>query len=195
MNLDAQKLIIWAIIGIVAGWLASVVVGGGGGLLRYLITGLIGAFVGGFVLAARRAGSSTSATRISRDRDRRHRRHHRRHHRAAGGLDARAFPLPVFTGRGSWPSQTAPISPRRLPPGVLGWKRSVGREASGGVDRDAHGCRPVPASALTGTRGAGMTAIAGRERNHARHPGEGRDPVHYARPNTRAKIVSTCLRW
>jgi uncharacterized membrane protein YeaQ/YmgE (transglycosylase-associated protein family) len=52
MNLDAQKLIIWAIIGIVAGWLASVVVGGGGGLLRYLITGLIGAFVGGFVLSA-----------------------------------------------------------------------------------------------------------------------------------------------
>ncbi len=52
MNLDAQKLIIWAIIGIVAGWLASVVIGGGGGLLRYLITGLIGAFVGGFVLGA-----------------------------------------------------------------------------------------------------------------------------------------------
>ena len=52
MNLDAQKLIIWAIIGIVAGWLASVIVGGGGGLLRYLITGLIGAFVGGFVLSA-----------------------------------------------------------------------------------------------------------------------------------------------
>jgi uncharacterized membrane protein YeaQ/YmgE (transglycosylase-associated protein family) len=49
MNVDAQKLIIWAIIGIVAGWLASVVVGGGGGLLRYLITGLIGAVVGGFV--------------------------------------------------------------------------------------------------------------------------------------------------
>jgi uncharacterized membrane protein YeaQ/YmgE (transglycosylase-associated protein family) len=49
MNVDAQKLIIWAIIGIVAGWLASVVVGGSGGLLRYLITGLIGAFVGGFV--------------------------------------------------------------------------------------------------------------------------------------------------
>lgn len=52
MNLDAQKIIIWAIIGIVAGWLASVVVGGGGGLLRYLITGLIGAFVGGFVFSA-----------------------------------------------------------------------------------------------------------------------------------------------
>jgi uncharacterized membrane protein YeaQ/YmgE (transglycosylase-associated protein family) len=49
MNVDAQRLIIWAIIGIIAGWLASVVIGGGGGVLRYLITGLIGAFVGGFV--------------------------------------------------------------------------------------------------------------------------------------------------
>jgi len=49
MNMNPQQLIIWAVIGIVAGWLASVVIGGGGGLLRYLITGLIGAFVGGFV--------------------------------------------------------------------------------------------------------------------------------------------------
>ena len=39
-------------IGIVAGWLASVLVGGGGGLVRYLVTGLIGAFVGGFVFSA-----------------------------------------------------------------------------------------------------------------------------------------------
>jgi uncharacterized membrane protein YeaQ/YmgE (transglycosylase-associated protein family) len=52
MNMNAQQLLIWAAIGIVAGWLASAVVGGGGGLLRYLITGLIGAFVGGFVFNA-----------------------------------------------------------------------------------------------------------------------------------------------
>ena len=52
MNINAQQLVIWAVIGIVAGWLASVVVGGGGGLLRYLITGLIGAIVGGFVFNA-----------------------------------------------------------------------------------------------------------------------------------------------
>jgi uncharacterized membrane protein YeaQ/YmgE (transglycosylase-associated protein family) len=52
MNMNAQQLVIWAVIGIIAGWLASVVVGGGGGLLRYLITGLIGAFVGGFVFNA-----------------------------------------------------------------------------------------------------------------------------------------------
>jgi uncharacterized membrane protein YeaQ/YmgE (transglycosylase-associated protein family) len=52
MNLNTQSLIIWAVIGIIAGWLASVVMGGGAGLLRYLITGLIGAFVGGFVFQA-----------------------------------------------------------------------------------------------------------------------------------------------
>ncbi|HJU32777.1 MAG TPA: GlsB/YeaQ/YmgE family stress response membrane protein [Hyphomicrobiaceae bacterium] len=51
MNMNAQQIIIMAVIGIVAGWLASLVVGGGG-LLRYLITGLIGAFVGGFLFNA-----------------------------------------------------------------------------------------------------------------------------------------------
>jgi len=37
-----------ALIGIVAGWLASMIVGGGG-IIRYLITGIIGSFVGGFL--------------------------------------------------------------------------------------------------------------------------------------------------
>lgn len=36
-------------IGLAAGWLASWVVGGSG-LIRYVITGLIGAFVGGYLL-------------------------------------------------------------------------------------------------------------------------------------------------
>ena len=39
------------VIGIVAGWLASLVVGGGG-ILRYLITGILGAFVGGWLFSA-----------------------------------------------------------------------------------------------------------------------------------------------
>jgi uncharacterized membrane protein YeaQ/YmgE (transglycosylase-associated protein family) len=51
MNMTPQQLIIMAIIGIIAGWLASLVVGGGG-LVRYLITGLIGAFVGGWIFSA-----------------------------------------------------------------------------------------------------------------------------------------------
>lgn len=49
--MEAQALIVFALVGIVAGWLASFIVGGGG-LLRYLITGVLGAFVGGFLLSA-----------------------------------------------------------------------------------------------------------------------------------------------
>jgi len=52
MNMNTQQLIITAVVGIVAGWLASIVVGGPRGLLGYLIVGLIGAFVGNFVLNA-----------------------------------------------------------------------------------------------------------------------------------------------
>lgn len=47
--MDVKAILIWCVIGILAGWIASFVVGGGG-LLRYLATGLIGAFVGGFLL-------------------------------------------------------------------------------------------------------------------------------------------------
>lgn len=51
MNNDARALIVFLLIGLVAGFLASVVVGGGG-LVRYLVTGVIGAFVGGYLLSA-----------------------------------------------------------------------------------------------------------------------------------------------
>ena len=51
MNMNAQQILIWLVIGIIAGWLASLIVGGGG-LVRYLITGIIGAFVGGVVFSA-----------------------------------------------------------------------------------------------------------------------------------------------
>lgn len=50
-NSDMRSLVVICLIGIVAGWLASVVVGGGG-LLRYLVTGIVGAFVGGYLLNA-----------------------------------------------------------------------------------------------------------------------------------------------
>ena len=50
MNMNTQQIIIIVVIGIVAGWLASLVVGGGG-LLRYLITGILGAFVGGWLFS------------------------------------------------------------------------------------------------------------------------------------------------
>lgn len=46
--MDIENILIWCGIGLVAGWLASLVLGGGG-LIRYLISGLIGAVVGGFL--------------------------------------------------------------------------------------------------------------------------------------------------
>lgn len=52
MSSDTRALLIFAAIGIIAGFVASLVVGGGGGILRYLVTGLIGAFVGGYLFDA-----------------------------------------------------------------------------------------------------------------------------------------------
>jgi uncharacterized membrane protein YeaQ/YmgE (transglycosylase-associated protein family) len=51
MKPETRDLVVLCLIGLLAGWLASVIVGGGG-LLRYLVTGVIGAFVGGYVLGA-----------------------------------------------------------------------------------------------------------------------------------------------
>lgn len=52
MNIDTRTLVVFAVIGILAGFLASILIGGGGGLIRYLITGIIGAFVGGYLFEA-----------------------------------------------------------------------------------------------------------------------------------------------
>ena len=49
--MDTRSLLIFLAIGLVAGFLASFIVGGGG-MIRYLITGVIGAFVGGFLFQA-----------------------------------------------------------------------------------------------------------------------------------------------
>ena len=47
--MDQRNLIIAIIVGIIAGWLASLVVGGYG-IVQYLISGILGSFVGSFVL-------------------------------------------------------------------------------------------------------------------------------------------------
>ena len=49
MNVETRALVTFVIIGIVAGFIASLIVGGGSGIVRYLITGVIGAFVGGYL--------------------------------------------------------------------------------------------------------------------------------------------------
>ena len=49
MDAKTQKIAVFLVIGVVAGWLASFIVMGGG-LLQYLISGVLGAFVGGYLL-------------------------------------------------------------------------------------------------------------------------------------------------
>jgi uncharacterized membrane protein YeaQ/YmgE (transglycosylase-associated protein family) len=46
MTLNAQQLIVWLLVGLIAGWLAKLVVGGPTGMLGYLIAGLLGGLVG-----------------------------------------------------------------------------------------------------------------------------------------------------
>jgi len=44
-------IISWIIIGLLAGWLAKLVLGGPGGMLHNLAVGLVGAIVGGFLFS------------------------------------------------------------------------------------------------------------------------------------------------
>lgn len=50
--MSLESLLIWIIVGLIAGWLASAVVGGGYGLIGDIIVGVIGAFIGGWVFRA-----------------------------------------------------------------------------------------------------------------------------------------------
>jgi uncharacterized membrane protein YeaQ/YmgE (transglycosylase-associated protein family) len=59
MHLDPGGLIAWIVVGLVAGWLAGVVMKGGGfGLVGDIVVGLIGALVGGFVFSLITGGGS-----------------------------------------------------------------------------------------------------------------------------------------
>ena len=49
-NGNMRAIIIFLVIGLIAGWLASWIVGGGG-LITYLISGVLGAVVGGYLFA------------------------------------------------------------------------------------------------------------------------------------------------
>ena len=46
--MEMRSILVIVLVGLVAGWLASFVVGGGG-ILRYIASGVIGSFVGSFL--------------------------------------------------------------------------------------------------------------------------------------------------
>lgn len=50
--MTGQTFLLWLVVGLIAGWLASAVVGGGFGLVGDIIVGIVGAFLGGLVFRA-----------------------------------------------------------------------------------------------------------------------------------------------
>lgn len=51
LDISNEQLIVSAGIGIAAGWLASQLVGGKSGLIRYLVAGIIGSFLGPIIVS------------------------------------------------------------------------------------------------------------------------------------------------
>src|ERR1041384_5547404 len=48
-----ETLIIWLLVGLIAGWLASQLVrGGGSGVVTDIVVGIVGAFIGGMIFRA-----------------------------------------------------------------------------------------------------------------------------------------------
>jgi len=47
--MSAETLLLWIVIGLISGFLASAVVGGGFGLIGDIVIGVVGAFLGGLL--------------------------------------------------------------------------------------------------------------------------------------------------
>ena len=47
--MSLETFLIWIAVGLIAGWLASAVAGGGFGVIGDIVIGIVGAFIGGFI--------------------------------------------------------------------------------------------------------------------------------------------------
>jgi len=47
--MSIETLLLWLFVGLIAGWLASAVVGGGFGVVGDIVVGIVGAFIGGLI--------------------------------------------------------------------------------------------------------------------------------------------------
>ena len=63
-GMDTRSILVFLAIGLVAGFLASLIVGGGG-LVTYLISGVIGSFVGGYLFSALKINLGISSALVS----------------------------------------------------------------------------------------------------------------------------------
>jgi uncharacterized membrane protein YeaQ/YmgE (transglycosylase-associated protein family) len=55
--MTAETLLLWIVVGLVAGWLASAIVGGGLGVVGDIVVGVVGAFLGGFIFRGLHIGT------------------------------------------------------------------------------------------------------------------------------------------
>ena len=87
--MSTETISIWMAIGLVAGWLASRVTGGGYGVVGDIVLGIVGAFLGGFIFRALHLRMPFSGVAVDDIRRLRGRRCPVAAH-AAGGADLRA---------------------------------------------------------------------------------------------------------
>lgn len=60
-NVDLEGIIIWLVVGVVAGWLASSIMKSKrGGIVGYALLGIVGAIVGGFLFSLLDLGGATN---------------------------------------------------------------------------------------------------------------------------------------
>jgi uncharacterized membrane protein YeaQ/YmgE (transglycosylase-associated protein family) len=55
--MSGETILLWVVVGLIAGWLASAVVGGGYGLIGDIVVGVVGAFLGGVIFRALHIGT------------------------------------------------------------------------------------------------------------------------------------------
>jgi len=55
--MSVETLLLWIVVGLIAGWLASAIVGGGQGIVGDIVVGVVGAFLGGFIFRGLHIGT------------------------------------------------------------------------------------------------------------------------------------------
>ena len=55
-----EEIIVWLAVGVVAGWLASKIMGSKRGVISYALLGIVGAIVGGYLFSVLDIGGATN---------------------------------------------------------------------------------------------------------------------------------------
>lgn len=55
-----EEIVVWLVVGVVAGWLASKIMGSRRGIIEYGLLGIVGAIVGGFLFSILNLGGASN---------------------------------------------------------------------------------------------------------------------------------------